>query len=520
MEVLVLYDFETQLDDELSIKSGDVIKNVRKAAEEGWLEGELNGKRGVFPNSFVKEIPTELRGDHKKQPRSMRKVKSMKKVTKLCEVAFAYSAQNPDELELNVGEKVEFVKEIEDGWWLGKKDGKMGAFPSNFVKELSPLIHNELNDSSKKSRPKFPEAINNQEVKETEPQQKISVLQRHGKHPERCKVMFDYTACAEDELDLKKGDIVTIIKKSTDDEGWWEGELNGKCGLFPDNFVMLLPHDTISPDSNHKPPERKGASKKTGWTPDSGLHIGSKTDASDMDKKAAGHSKLEATLAKVNQKDDKKENCQLMIDHLNKVFPGPPKKVPPPVKLKPVKNKANEDQPSVLVENEKDHPKETDEFDGIHVTSEKLSHPTANRAKPQGRRLPTHNTGTKIQDCAKKEVEINEKTEDNEPSSGKPGLPKAAEKALLIATVPKNNHSTCQLPILTSQLDTRVKGEETICLEKLKKEIEELSLGMDLLRNQYMRDIEDLKNEISDERQKRIVLQEEVELLRKLTGTP
>ena len=25
--------------------------------------------------------------------------------------------------------------------------------------------------------------------------------------------------------------------------GWWEGELNGRRGVFPDNFVKLLPPD-------------------------------------------------------------------------------------------------------------------------------------------------------------------------------------------------------------------------------------------------------------------------------------
>ena len=27
------------------------------------------------------------------------------------------------------------------------------------------------------------------------------------------------------------------------DVGWWEGELNGRRGVFPDNFVKLLPPD-------------------------------------------------------------------------------------------------------------------------------------------------------------------------------------------------------------------------------------------------------------------------------------
>lgn len=53
-EVLVLIDFEGTVSDELTVKMGDVVKNVTKAGEEGWLLGELNGKRGIFPYNFVK----------------------------------------------------------------------------------------------------------------------------------------------------------------------------------------------------------------------------------------------------------------------------------------------------------------------------------------------------------------------------------------------------------------------------------------------------------------------------------
>lgn len=53
-EVLVLIDFEGTEADELTVRAGDVIKSVTKASEEGWLEGELRGKRGIFPINFVK----------------------------------------------------------------------------------------------------------------------------------------------------------------------------------------------------------------------------------------------------------------------------------------------------------------------------------------------------------------------------------------------------------------------------------------------------------------------------------
>lgn len=50
----MLLDFEATMSDELTVHVGDVVKNVSKGKEEGWLEGELRGKRGMFPSNFVK----------------------------------------------------------------------------------------------------------------------------------------------------------------------------------------------------------------------------------------------------------------------------------------------------------------------------------------------------------------------------------------------------------------------------------------------------------------------------------
>ena len=57
MEVLVEFDYAAQNSDELTIKKGDRIRNVVRK-EDGWYEGELvsNGRRGVFPDNFVKPI--------------------------------------------------------------------------------------------------------------------------------------------------------------------------------------------------------------------------------------------------------------------------------------------------------------------------------------------------------------------------------------------------------------------------------------------------------------------------------
>lgn len=52
---------------------------------------------------------------------------------------------------------------------------------------------------------------------------------------------FRYDAQGEDELSLKRGDIVEVLStdaKISGDEGWWTGKLGDKVGIFPANFVV------------------------------------------------------------------------------------------------------------------------------------------------------------------------------------------------------------------------------------------------------------------------------------------
>ena len=49
---------------------------------------------------------------------------------------------------------------------------------------------------------------------------------------------FKYEAEQQDELSINVGDIIKNVVIS--DGGWWEGELNGKKGMFPDNFVKVI----------------------------------------------------------------------------------------------------------------------------------------------------------------------------------------------------------------------------------------------------------------------------------------
>jgi hypothetical protein len=52
---------------------------------------------------------------------------------------------------------------------------------------------------------------------------------------EKVIAVYDYAAEREDELSFQENSLIYVLKKN--DDGWWEGVLNGKTGLFPGNYV-------------------------------------------------------------------------------------------------------------------------------------------------------------------------------------------------------------------------------------------------------------------------------------------
>jgi hypothetical protein len=39
---------------------------------------------------------------------------------------------------------------------------------------------------------------------------------------------------------------MAFSSKDAEDPGWWKGELNGKVGVFPDNFVEIMHTDEVT----------------------------------------------------------------------------------------------------------------------------------------------------------------------------------------------------------------------------------------------------------------------------------
>ncbi|KAJ1934100.1 ESCRT-0 subunit protein hse1, partial [Linderina macrospora] len=52
------------------------------------------------------------------------------------------------------------------------------------------------------------------------------------------KALFDFVPTEAGELGFFKGDVITVLDQKYRD--WWRGELRGKSGIFPANFVQPL----------------------------------------------------------------------------------------------------------------------------------------------------------------------------------------------------------------------------------------------------------------------------------------
>lgn len=185
-------------------------------------------------------------------------------------VVYSYSPMNEDELSIQINDIVDVIGLAEDGWFEGVLSGRRGVFPSNYVVKIdahngdakSAHSSDDMDaDDSKKSlkRPMggigFGNIFNGKtiELKQTnkEPINKKvpPPLVKHLPAPPsvpkpqfvaRAQVLYNYDPTQSDELQLHSGEIINIIDKNLEDDGWWKGELNGKIGVFPDNFVREL----------------------------------------------------------------------------------------------------------------------------------------------------------------------------------------------------------------------------------------------------------------------------------------
>ncbi|XP_037368531.1 SH3 domain-containing kinase-binding protein 1 isoform X3 [Talpa occidentalis] len=558
-----------------------------------------------------------------------------------CQVAFSYLPQNDDELELKVGDIIEVVGEVEEGWWEGVLNGKTGMFPSNFIKELSgesddlgisqdeQLSKSSLREttgsesdggdsSSTKSegangtvataaiQPKkvkgvgFGDIFKDKPIKlrprsiEVEndflpvektigkklpptaatPDSSKTEMDSRTKTKDYCKVIFPYEAQNDDELTIKEGDIVTLINKDCIDIGWWEGELNGRRGVFPDNFVKLLPPDFEKEGNRPKKPpppsapvikqgagttERKHEIKKI--PPERPETLPNRTEEKERPEREP---KLDLQKPSVPAIPPKKPRPP-KTNSLSRPGALPPRRPERPVGPLthtrgdgPKIDLAGSSMSGILDKDLSDRSNDIDleGFDSVVSSTEKLSHPTTSRPKATGRRPPSQSlTSSSLSSPDIFDSPSPEEDKEEHVSLAHRGVDasKKTSKTVTISQVSENKASLPPKPgtmaagsggpvplssvapsPLSSSLGTaghranspslfgpegkpkmEPAASSQAAVEELRTQIRELRSIIETMKDQQKREIKQLLSELDEEKKIRLRLQMEVNDIKK-----
>lgn len=213
------FAFTARTDSELTFPSGALIE-VTQDIDEDWLEGSFNGRTGLFPKSYLKSSERPC-----------------------ARAVYPFVGESVGELTFREGDCIFLRKRLNSQWMEGEIDGKVGLFPSSFVAvevELPPGQNAFVNGD-----------FNFMNLPSIDGVQKNTVASKiKWKRGMKGRALFHFTALYSGDLELNKGDVVTVLE--IDDDNWIEGQLaNGLRGSCPAAYLEPV-HDISSSQYENK----------------------------------------------------------------------------------------------------------------------------------------------------------------------------------------------------------------------------------------------------------------------------
>ena len=188
-------------------------------------------------------------------------------VTPYGKTLFPFIAENPNELTFFDNEIVVLIRYVDDQWMEGEINGQRGIFPINYIDIIVDCARgSEPQNGTTSAAPPLtllPAPVG--------PGPGAGPLDTPGgQYPEEYgedvygRVLFDFTAESDRDLDMVEGDTVTVLRKLN--EHWFEARHdNGRVGLCPVTFVELIATD---PPPRLGPPSRQSSvTQETPTTP-------------------------------------------------------------------------------------------------------------------------------------------------------------------------------------------------------------------------------------------------------------
>lgn len=210
MECVAKYDFQATANDELSFRKNQVLKVLNTEDDRNWCKAEVDGKSGFIPKNYV-----SMKSNYWYHGRISRsEAEKVLNCTTLPDGAFLIreSESSPGDFSLSVKYEngVQHFKVLRDG------AGKYFLW----VVKFNSL--NELVDYHRTQTVSRTQRILLKDI----PMSNFNVT-----------ALYDFTPQECGELPFKRHDVITVIEWS--DEHWWRGTLQGRTGIFPNNYVSV-----------------------------------------------------------------------------------------------------------------------------------------------------------------------------------------------------------------------------------------------------------------------------------------
>ena len=168
------FPFSADHPGELSFMDSEKIK-LRKRIDDNWLEGEIDGKVGIFPSNYVQimvdippgYVPPKLTNNAANKPQSLSiqdasssnnnslKPNAVQWKNKKAKVLYDFKAETAQDLGVKQGETITVIEKVDADWVEAKNAaGKVGFVPANYVK----VVEKPLSPSVKRRAPAPPQA--------------------------------------------------------------------------------------------------------------------------------------------------------------------------------------------------------------------------------------------------------------------------------------------------------------------------------------------------------------------------
>ncbi|XP_072256708.1 F-BAR and double SH3 domains protein 1 isoform X2 [Pyxicephalus adspersus] len=148
----VFYSYKAAQPDELSITQGEVLEVIEDGDVEEWVKARnKSGQIGYVPEkyiNFIKQSATHTmdtghdRGSSTEKSFSViARLEWTDAGVSLARALYDYEGQSEEELSFPEGSIIQIIRKeeegIDDGFWMGEFNGRVGVFPSLVVEELS-----------------------------------------------------------------------------------------------------------------------------------------------------------------------------------------------------------------------------------------------------------------------------------------------------------------------------------------------------------------------------------------------